>query len=414
MIIGYSYHGFCQHIANANVAKTPDSQRLMRMQFVDELEKLGCKVAALQPQREEAGSLYKITNEHGKFPEIDALFLEWRWPTWKNTTISDPTGWSEDLDSFKSCQEQDWAEQRRLIQHYTIERDIPTFIHDLDYKFTEDDANSILTAYMKYTGQTINYDAYQQEISIPRIKILDPGLSHASCTGYFKRISVPNYSSYDPEFIREFRKFFPPDPNPLMYGYIGNNYERDQQFERYYGNPSRKLRREGVQTIVYGNWTSRSPERCDPSTTFIKYPNVAFPGRVGFSDAMHRLREFGCVTHIGKDENFAENHVITIRYHEAALCGVPAFVPSCYKHADILGRQWVVSDEKDVLDRVRYVRGMTLQERLRVVDNQIESMRLKCLELKTSVDVRDITKNIVRIINGDDFKQTVSLLGEKR
>lgn len=378
MRIGYSYHGFCQHIANANVANTPDSQRLMRMQFVDQLiDQHDCTVLALQPQREEAGTLYRIQNMCGERPDIDALFLEWRWPTWKNTLASDRSGWWTPIDDLYHAEiEHDWAYQRELIQHYTIERNVPTFIHDLDYKLTYND---------------------REKIGLQRknVFILDPGLSP---DGPGSRISVPNYSNYDPAFIAEFRKIFPPNPNPVLYGYIGNNYERDEQFEEYYGKPSKTLRKEGVQTVVYGNWINRSPERCDPGTTLIKYPHIAFPGRVGFSDAMHRLREFGCVTHIGKDEDFAQNHVITIRYHEAALCGVPAFIPACYRHADILGKQWVVSDSKDVLDRVRYVKGMSLKERLAAVDGQIESMAIKCKDVGTSVDVRDITSMIVEAV----------------
>ena len=92
--IGISYWGFCEKLENCNTANTPDGHRYGRPILVDDLNRRGHTVYALQKKRELSpypGLLYA----HDWFPDLDILFVEWRWSTYKN---SGPDKFEPDLD----------------------------------------------------------------------------------------------------------------------------------------------------------------------------------------------------------------------------------------------------------------------------------------------------------------------------
>ena len=134
----------------------------------------------------------------------------------------------------------------------------------------------------------------------------------------------------------------------VEFGYVGNNYERDQMFLKYYSLPSGALRGGGIQTKVHGNWLQRSPERDSPESLVKRHPNIAFGQRASFQDSMRLLNGFICTVHITKP-SYAEMGFASPRYLENIVVGTPALVPQEFKYNSLLGEEWVVSSSVEQL-----------------------------------------------------------------
>lgn len=302
MRLGISYWGFCEEFNDSVVSKTPDGHRYGRPLFVKELKKKNHKVISLQEKRELNNSLCDMHDSVG-FPDIDLLFIEWRWPTYKN--------------SGNNPQENDLIRQQSLLNHYHGK--IPIVIWDCDYKLT-----------------------YEDEIAWPKAIIADPALN--------------------PRFLsrKRDRLLFWTDWNPIIhnpqklnvYGYIGNNYERPKQFLEYYSAPASGLRHFGVQVSVHGNWLEKSPERESPIELVKNHQYISFGERLSFQDSMRKLSTFLCSTHITKDE-YALRGFVSPRYLENIACNTLAFVPQEFLENTLLGKKFVVRSRHDIVEEVR-------------------------------------------------------------
>src|SRR6266511_2377091 len=85
MLIGYSFWGFL----GPGIRDTPDGGRSHRRTLVDGLRARGHDIVFLQANRDllEAGDdLAGRYRWDSGLPELDALFLEWRWPIPGRTT----------------------------------------------------------------------------------------------------------------------------------------------------------------------------------------------------------------------------------------------------------------------------------------------------------------------------------------
>lgn len=346
--VGLSYWGFCEAFDDCNIAETPDGVRFNRPMLVDEFVRRGFDVLALQKQREATpykglarnGRHLRVNNvdcTDGKkkapevdfsmyFPVLDMLFIEWRWPTWKNSG-PDPA-------------EPDWQRQVALLDEYCGK--IPVVVWDADFKIRPED-----------------------EERWPEMIIADPALDPRTLTR--PRVVLPFYSDWRMLFDDTIEYSY-------NYTYVGNNYERDAYFKTYYSDPADLLRPLGIQTAVWGNWLNRSPERADPRVAISNYPSVAFQGRVGFKDSMRAVHKAICVTHIQKESYFKQG-LITPRFHEALACGTPALVPEeCYI-PNILGEQWCVLSASDVVQCVKTIAGLSPEDRRALVDEQLYEFR---------------------------------------
>ena len=79
MRIGYSFWGFL----GPGITDTPDGGRSHRRTLIDGADRRGHDIVFLQPDRDraEAGTRrWPYTWDSSGFPDIDVLFLEWRWP----------------------------------------------------------------------------------------------------------------------------------------------------------------------------------------------------------------------------------------------------------------------------------------------------------------------------------------------
>lgn len=325
MRLGISYWGFCQRFEESTVAETPDGVRYGRPILVDAMVHAGHSVIALQERREIVP--YPGLAYDGGFPELDALFVEWRWPTYKNLG---PVPVEPDL-----------ARQTALLNHYT-RAGIPVVTWDPDFKITAED-----------------------EARWPTMTIADPALRPRHLTR--DRVRLLFWTDFKPLFEH-------PHQRSCSYTYVGNNYERDDSFARYIAGPAQSLRALGIQTSVYGNWLSWSPERKDPSWYIRTHPNVAFCGRLGFYDSMVALNRALCTTHIQKDEYYVASYA-SGRYIEALMCWTPALVPHEFRDSSILGSSWVVRDARDVVEHVLLLSSASMDARMEIVEEQLFNLR---------------------------------------
>lgn len=335
MRVGISYWGFLEDFRNSVVSNTPDGHRFGRPILVNALNQKGHKVYSLQQRRESTPYEGVYSYDDSDFPDIDVLLVEWRWPTYKN--------------SGKNPVEPDLKRQEDLLNHY--HGTVPVVIWDCDYKLTAED-----------------------ELRWPQAIIADPALKPKHLTRKREQLM----------FWTDWQRLMDVAPASFEYGYVGNNYERDDQFSRYYGNSAKYLRSVGVQTTVHGNWLQRSPERADPSTLIMRYPNIAFGQRLGFRESMERLNTFITTTHISKPD-YSECGFVSPRFLENLATGTPALVPIDLFHREVLGSRWVVDGPGDVIRKVIELSKMTIEDRIAVIDEQTHEMKKNKLFDVTSV-----------------------------
>jgi hypothetical protein len=327
MKVGFSFWGFLAPFENQTYVNTPDGTRGDRIDFVDELVKSKHEVFRLQQQREDV--LHPGTTVcSDSFPDVDVVFCEWRWPTWKNSGPNPP--------------EPDYNRQAELLDYYH-KKGVPIIIHDGDLKMKSED-----------------------ELRWPNAILADPCVKPKHQTR--RRLSVPWCNN----MVRQCSA----TEGSYNYTYVGNNYERDEQFATYYGRPSEFLRANGIQTMVHGNWLQRSPERKDPSHAVSRNPYISFGPRLSYRDIFSALNNAITVSHITKDEYMPCGN-ITVRFYEAIMSEVPALIPHEYVHARPIGLdgELIIKDSSDVVEKVKKLFTLSKKERTALVDAQEDALR---------------------------------------
>ncbi len=328
MRVLYSFWGFITPLEKNTVVNTPDGERGNRVDFVNELMKRGHTPIQLQKMRDEEqypGVEYDDTG----FPDGDVLYVEWRWPTWKN--------------SGDNATESDYKRQCEVLDYYH-EQGIPIVIHDGDLKMTPEEENRW-----------------------PNAMLADACVSPQHQTR--KRITIP--------WCNYMKRYFEPVEYSYNYTYVGNNYEREDPFKKYYTAPSKALRSNGVQTSIYGNWLQKSPEREDPISLIKNSPHVAFGPRLSYKDIFGVLNSSITVTHITKPA-YTPYGNITGRFFEAIKSNVPALVPIEFQHAVPVGLadgSLLVETTEDVVKKVSWLTTLDASRRKELVDAQEEALR---------------------------------------
>ena len=330
MRILYSFWGFVTPFEKQTVSATPDHYRGGRVDLVDEMHRRGHTVVQVQKRRDDEpypGVEYDDTG----FPDGDVLFVEWRWPTWKNDVK---------LGGDRAT-ESDYRRQCELLDHYHA-KGTPIIIHDGDLKMTP-----------------------EEEERWPNAQLADACIKPREQTR--SRISMPWVSSA--------RRLFKPVEYSYNYTYVGNNYDRDPQFRKYYSQPSKSLRLRGIQTKVWGNWLERSPERRDPSVLIRDNPNIAFGHRLAYKEIFSVINNSIAVTHITRDD-YTPYGNITMRFTESIQAGVVSLIPHEYVHARPVGLgEFLVNDPEDVVRAVNRLSQTTVEERVDIIKRQEEALR---------------------------------------
>lgn len=336
MKILYSFWGFLTPFENSTVVATPDGERGNRVDMVDEMLKRGHQVIRLQQQRDEEPYPGVSTCSTG-FPDGDVVYLEWRWPTWKN---------DYSLGGDRAS-EPDYRRQMQVLEHYH-KLGVPILIHDGDLKMTP-----------------------KEELMFPNAVLSDACINPRVQTR--KRITVP--------WCNYLKRRWKTVDHSYNYTYVGNNYDRDVQFDKYYSSTSRSLRDRGVQTKVWGNWLERSPERIDPSMLLKKNPTIAFGHRLAYKEIFEVINKSIAVTHITRDD-YTPYGNITGRFLESVMAGTVALIPHEYVHARAVGLdEFVVKTPSDVIRCVMSLSKLSAIDRAQIVSQQEVALR-------STVDIR--------------------------
>lgn len=340
MRIGYSFWGFI----GPGVLDTPDGGRSFRRTVLQGLM-TDHDVVLLQRNRDlfEAGHdlTLEFTWDSG-LPELDALFLEWRWPLpGRNTTPCGTPGHTCDLHR-----------QDELLAHYTEHQGTSTLIWDLDRVLPADDP--------------IRHQ--------PTVAVFEPALHPTPG-------AITLITPVEDRLLDE------ADPKELAGGsrqwplvYVGNQYDRDPAFDSYFA-PAAQVHPHRVA----GKWTHTEP-----------WPNVNFTGRVGFTEGQELHRD-ALTTVLILPERYAAAGHMTQRLPEAVLAGCLPIGPSNVH--DI--RRFVptalhATDGEHVAEIVTELRSATVDERADLLARCLRRLDL----FRASAHIAVINDELMRMGGG--------------
>jgi hypothetical protein len=278
MKIGFSFWGFL----GTGITDTPDGGRSHRRVLVDGLVQAGYEVVFLQTNRDltEAGDdLRSAYTWASGFPDIDVLFCEWRWPIPdRNTTPCGSAGHTCDLHR-----------QDELLDRYTRALRLPTLIWDKDLQLPF--SHQLRTA----MNVTICEAALHPRAGAARLlfPVADTAMDRA-----------------DPLALAGERRDL-----PLVY--IGNQYDRDEPFDRYFAPVAA-----GTRHLVAGKWTDTR-----------RWPHVRFTGRIPFPEVAPLYRQ-ALTTFLLAPGRLAACGQYTQRLPEAVLSGCLPLTPAYLRSAD--------------------------------------------------------------------------------
>lgn len=278
MRIGYSFWGFL----GAGITDTPDGGRSHRRTLIDGITSLGHQIVFLQPNHDltEAGEdLRGSYTWNPGLPDIDVLFLEWRWPIpGRNTTACGTPGHTCDLHR-----------QAELLDHYTRDRHTPTLLWDKDLQLTTD--HPLRHApHVTVSEAALHPGPGAAQLLFP---VADTALDRA-----------------DPTALAAL-------PRDLPLVYVGNQYDRDEPFDRYFAPVAAT-----VPHLVAGKWTDTR-----------RWPQVHFTGRVPFAE-VERLHRRAIATMLLTPDRLAIRGQFTQRIFEAVLAGCVPVAPAYLRAVD--------------------------------------------------------------------------------
>lgn len=364
MIIGYSAWGFI----GDGVIDSPDGGRLTRALFIEHIIKEDHTVIWLQQNRDVDNHgeplfigyrvpLYKNDEQKqmlcniqydDKFPQLDVLFVEWRWPIPGRNSgeIKDKKNWTPDLER-----------QTELINYY-CNKSTKIIIWDKDEKMTELDEENIVCRKQKVQSNLLM-------LRQKHLFVLSPALYPDSLIIDRKTLLFPcDLSKICGTKVNT-------DIQHLM-GYVGSQYERDEQVYKYVNPFAFKY---PEQVVFAGNWNKYEEKAKRNNTNF---PCIKFVDRVLPKD-MWKIYKFCLTSLLLCKSNYAAHCHITQRIHEIAANGVIGIGLKEQKGIDkfILHN---ISDAYDLIECVEYLKNLTIDKRQTILDEQIE--RLQPFDIK--------------------------------
>ncbi|WP_436528411.1 hypothetical protein [Actinoplanes sp. HUAS TT8] len=298
--IGYSCWGFLTD----GVLDTPDGARSFRRAFVDALQAAGHEVVLVQANRDliEAGTdLTGTYRFDAGLPSLDAIVFEWRWPLpGRNTTACGTPGHTCDLHR-----------QQQLLDHYTHDLGLPTVVWDHDLWLPADDP---------LRGHA-------------NVRVADPAL-HPSTGAITVTSPVPDrrLDTADPSDLARL-------PRPLPLVYVGNQYGRDEAFDRWFAPAAAQMNHR-----VAGKWTNTSA-----------WPHVQFTGRIRFADVAG-LHAQALATVLLKPERYRTVGAFGTRLFESVTQGCLPMTPADTVGAERLTPKILhVRDAAELVDRIRWI-----------------------------------------------------------
>jgi hypothetical protein len=264
------------------VTDTPDGGRSHRRVLIDGLRSRGHDLVFLQGDRDhtEAGlDLSQTYTFDAGLPQLDVLFLEWRWPIpGRNTTRCGTAGHTCDLHR-----------QQQLLNHYTHARGTLTIVWDKDRQLPTGDP-------LRTTGNVRVGEAALHPTP-GAISLLFPVADTALATA-------------DPTALAA-------APRQMPLAYVGNQYDRDTAFNTFFAPAAASHRH-----LVAGKWTHTGA-----------WPHVSFIGRVPFTQVTQIYRR-SVATVLLLPDRYAQAGQMTQRLAEAVLAGCLPLTPASIRSAD--------------------------------------------------------------------------------
>lgn len=333
MKIGYSFWGFL----GAGVLDTPDGGRSHRRVLIDGLRCRGHDIVFLQRDRdytEASLDLSEVYTWDGGLPEIDALFLEWRWPIPdRNTTWCGAAGHTCDLHR-----------QQQLLDYYTHARRTVTVLWDKDRQLAVDDP-------LWHSSNVVVCEAAVHPTP-GAVSLLFPVADVALDTADSAALATT--------------------PRELALAYVGNQYDRDSAFDTFFA-PAAAAHRH----LVAGKWTSIQA-----------WPHVSFVGRVPFAEVVEIYRRT-LATVLLLPDRYARAGQMTQRLVEAVLAGCLPLTPTSIRSAgQFTPARLHVADGADVttmLTHLQHIAGTS--EHVELITSCLRA--LEVFRLSRQLDVLD-------------------------
>ncbi|MFI1888783.1 glycosyltransferase family protein [Streptomyces jumonjinensis] len=341
MKIGYSFWGFLGN----GVTDTPDGGRSHRRPFIDALLDRGHGIVFLQADRdrleagEDLGGAYAFDDG---VPDIDVLFLEWRWAiTGRNTTVCGSEGHTCDLHR-----------QAQLINHYTVRHQTPTVIWDKD--------------------RTLRAESVWRRTAHTRVCEAALAPTHGAHSLLFP-VAEDLLAQADPVALAG-------KPRDLALGYVGNQYDRDEPFDRFFAPAAAR-----VEHLVAGKWTKTD-----------RWPHVHFLGRIPF-EAAAGVYGRSLATVLMLPERYAAVGQMTQRIFEAVLAGCLPLAPADIRFVDrFVPEELIVRSGRDVIERLSCLREIAgTQQHADLIAACVDRLRL--FGLSEQVDtLESVLRGLVR------------------
>jgi hypothetical protein len=377
MKIGYSAWGF----VGDGVLDSPDGGRLTRSLFLSHLIDKGHSIVWLQKNRDvdvngkplfsaSQKTNYEINWEKAQlcdlqydeaFPDIDMLFLEWRWPLVGRNFFPDG---SENHKSDKNYTP-DLDRQKELLAHYATKTNAKIVIWDKDETMTPLDEQGLIELMYRPGSRRRSDAAFRNivsEICVTRdIVILSPALFP------IKQV-LPRSTLLFPCDLTKIRGTRVNHEIRYLIGYVGSQYDRDQQVYRYI-NPF--AFKHPQQVIFAGNWM-KYPEKAKRNE--VNFPCIQFTDRILPRD-MWKIYT-SCLTSVLLcKQNYAEHGHITQRIHEVAANGVIAIGLREQKGIErFILEDNIVSDAYDLEAQIDYLMRLSIEKRQQILNQQIEML----------------------------------------
>lgn len=316
------------------------------------LDRLGYKIYSMQEDLdsgnprfqnykvEERTQAYNMLEFTDKFPDLDILLIEWRWKipgrNWGDGAIMN-----------------DYYRQIALLDYYTKTK-TKVFILDTDYKLEKEDEEKYPTAILLDLATKPKY------ITRKRYGVFWPF--------DMDQLQDREYLVHEP-FSFEHNNTYSLDPNHLI-SYIGNDYERDRQFNKYIYEVAKILPPGKVH--VYGNWL-KYPEKAAENMS--KYYPIVFHPKVTKAHMEYIYSRSYCVPLLAKDD-YATHGQIAYRYLESMYNGtLPVGFREFNKVYQYLIPELIVNNTKDFALLVEYLVNQTKEQRLNLWRKQINHFK---------------------------------------
>lgn len=343
MKIGYSCWGFLGN----GVVDTPDGGRSHRKTLLSELLTQGVRLVMLQNNRdlEEAGQnieMEGLSFSHD-FPELDALFVEYRWKI---------PGRNCEVDRSSDAYTPDLDRQRELLEYYGQQK-IPILVWDKDQKFSDEEIDNGWHLF----EPALKPNRGRKSLLFP----CDPVLTqraYAALSDYDTR-----HRSYD-------------------LSYVGNQYERDGSVVEFLELPASLLENE---VRVYGNWT-KYPEQANKNCA--RFPHLKFKDRIRY-DKVKNVYANSLATVLIAPERYYRSGQYTQRLFESLWELCLPFVPSKYAEKEkVVIPELVIANGKELVQRIAEFRWMNAGDIRHLLQTQLELLDIFAVkrQVQTIID----------------------------